>query len=86
MKRVGAVVMTAAVAASMLALALSAAGTHEISAVALRQPDAAESEIARSRQREPFGRRQSPTRTTSRDQDQMLLLLLFLEGSSPSRR
>ena len=85
MKRVGAVVMTAAVAASMLALALSA-GTHEISAVALRQPDAAESEIARSRQREPFGRRQSPTRTTSRDQDQMLLLLLFLEGSSPSRR
>jgi len=85
MKRV-ALAMIAVVAASALALALSAAGTHDRTLVALQQPGQPESDVPRSGQNETTERRPRPIRANPRDQDQMLLLLLLLEMGSPASR
>ena len=92
MKRMVAVMMTAAVTASMLVLALSVAGEHDIPAVELRQASMVQPESARPRQNEAIATdsRQPPARTCPRDEDrdkdQLLVLFLLLQMESGASR
>jgi len=91
MKRAGALTSIAVGAASVLALALSAAGTHDRhdrALVALRQVSQSEPEPPRPPREEAIERRPRALRQSPRGQDQkMLMLLLLMEmGSSTSRR